>query len=357
MRGASRMVLLAGCVTAALFTAGCVLPAFKKVPGTDAGPMTTSTVPGKACGLSDKLPQTCDACIRKSCCDLAKACGSGTACGKDLLKPITPLATLSESFDPLLDCMQQNCDDACHVSWGCVDNYSWTTPQPSYDITVTVDDFAAEPPMPLPGVTVNACQSVDPACKSGKVSGAVTDDKGEAKLTLTSRFEGFFDFSGGGYTSSTAQFSEPLYQVAGFRQYQLTDGAIQFLAVTTGVHKTVDEKFDPSLGHIIFRAQNCLPPRYLDRDNPPHAEAAGVHVSVDPNENASPVFYTDKSGGVSLSQDATSSTGLGGAFGFPAHNLTVTATDAATSRKVATGTVVVRPATIGFIYLVPSSKQ
>lgn len=344
---------------ALLLAAGCVLPEFKKVAAhKDAGSTSNrDAMAGQACGLSNKLAPRCDACIRESCCDLAKQCGADSACGKDFVKLVTPVAELSEAFDPLLECMQRNCDDACQVSWGCVGRYNWKVPKDAYDITVRVIDFAATPDVPLPGVTVDACQSVDPSCNTGKVASAVTDDNGEVKLTLAAGFDGFFGFTGGGYAPSTAQFSEPLYRIAAFTQYQLTESAIQTLALVTGVHKSSQEMFDPSVGHMIFRTQNCLPLRYLHRDEPPHAEAAGVRVSVAPNEGASPIFYTDKSGGVSLSLDATTSNGFGGTFNLPAHNPTVTAIEATSGQKLASGTVVIRPATIGFVYLVPTATR
>jgi hypothetical protein len=333
-----------------LLSAACVLPEFKKVEPADASS-------GKACGLSDKLPKGCNACIQESCCDLAKACGHGTACGRDLLEPITPAADFSEDFDPLLGCLQRFCDQACDVSWGCVGNYSVPAPMDPYSIGVHVIDFAADPEMSLPDVTVSACNSVDPACQSGKVVSQVTDGDGNVALSVTPSFDGFFSLSGGGYASSTVQWSEPLYRISGFTQYQLTDASIGALAVVTGVHQSFDQPFDPNVGHMIFRIQSCLPLRYLGNSDFPRAEASDVRVRFEPNDGATSVFYTDKSGGVALALEATSSNGFGGAFNLPARNLSVTAVDSISDRTVATGTVVIRPGTVGFIYLVPNSTR
>jgi hypothetical protein len=345
------------CLCALLLCASaCVLPSFEKVGSTDGG-KSAPPLAGKACGLSDQLTRNCDSCIRKNCCDLATACGKGTACGKDLLKPITPNSDPSQDFEPLLDCMQQSCDEACGVSWGCLDNYSWPVPKSAYDIPVRVIDFAAAPEMPLPGVTVDACQSIDPGCESGKARSAISDENGEVTLNVATIFDGYFEFSGGGYASTTLQWSEPVYRVGGFTQPLLNDSAIQALAIITGVHTSGDQPFDPNVGHMIFHVQSCLPSKYLEHEGPPHAEAADVAVSFDPSDGASMIFYTDKSGNVSLPQRATSTNGYGGAFNLPARAVTVTARDATSDRVLATGTIVIRPGTLGFMNLLPTSKR
>jgi hypothetical protein len=344
----------------ALGAAGCVLPEFKKVPTdavADGGAQDGGGASEAACGLSDKLPKTCAACIRHNCCSLAKDCGAGTACGADLLKPIAPTTQVSSDFDALLGCMQTQCDDACNVTWGCVDKYTWPVPTKDYSFRVAVIDFAAEPTLPLPGVSVDACQSVDPTCKSGRTSHAVTDAKGDVTLTVPPAFDGFFSFSGGGYAPATTQWSEPIYRVANFTQFQLTSDALAALAVFAHVHKTITEPFDPNTGHVIFRVQGCLPVRYLDNTGLPHAEAADVKVTVSPNPDASRVFYTDKSSSVALALDRTSSSGIGGAFSLPTGNLSVSAMDTKSGREVATGTVQVQAGGVAFMYMLPTSAH
>lgn len=333
-----------------------MLPKFEKVGPTDGG-KADAAIAGKACGISDHLSRDCDACIRSNCCDLAAACGKGTACAKDLLLPIAPTAEPSADFEPLLGCMQDNCDDACGVSWGCLDKYSWPVPSDAYDIPIRVVDFAASPLVPVPDVTVDACQSVDPGCGSGKARSAVSDSNGDVKLSVTNTFDGYFELSGGGYAASTVQWSEPVYRIAGFDQPLLTDSAIQALAIVTGVHTSGDQPFDPNVGHVIFHMQNCLPSKYLEREGPPHAEAIGVSVTFDPSDGASPTFYTDKASNVSLSLRSTTSDGYGGVFNLPARAVTVTARDATSDRELATSTIVIRPATLGFMNLLPSSKR
>lgn len=339
-----------------LCSAACVLPDYERVAAEGGGAGSPAELPGKACGLSDQLPRSCDACIREECCDAARDCPAGSDCGKDLLKPITPVAEVSAGFEPLLGCLQSKCNAACKVDWGCVGDYTWPVPEDDYEFDVSVVDFAAEPEMPLPDVTVAACQSVDPACESGRVSEAVTGAEGRVSLTVPPTFDGFFSFSGGDHAPSTAQWTEPVYRISDFTQYQLSQGALLALASAAGIHSTPQQQFDANVGHMIFRVQNCVPQRFLHNLQPPRAEASDVQVSFGEQPGASRIFYVDKSGNLSLELDATSTQGVGGVFSLPARNLSVTAVDAVSGDEIADGTVVVRPGAIGFIYLLPKSR-
>jgi hypothetical protein len=360
-------------ITVALLAlSGCVLPGYEKIEGDtnaslrdsdggrdagrsepDAGPMLA----GEACGLSDRLAPTCDACIRAHCCALAEACGEGTACGEDLLEPITPAADFSTDFDALLGCMQRRCDDACQVNWGCLGDYDWPEAEGGVDLEVQVVDFAQVLDGPLEDVTVQACRAIDPACQSGLVAEAVTNAEGKAVLpNLPPDFNGFYSFSGAGYVHSTTQWNEPVHRLGSFRQYQLTPAVINALAVITGVHQTTDEPFDPGVGHLIFRIQNCLPQRFHDNPQPPIAEAENIAISFAPNDGATQVFYTEPSGGVSVTLEATTLDGVGGAFNLLPRNVTVTAVDTVTQREVARGTIRIPQGGIGFMFLLPPSR-
>jgi hypothetical protein len=355
-----RTIAFARLASLGVLLAGCVLPSFERGEASDAGPsgadVDAGPDPGPACGLSDELPDACDRCIRLNCCDLASACGEGTACGEDLLEPITPAADFSTDFDPLLGCMQRECNVECDVDFGCVDDYRWPTLSEPSTVPVKVIDFAAEPDLPLEDFTVKACQALDPSCESGKVDEAQTDADGIAELTLPPGFSGFFEISGGDYVESTAQWSEPVHRASGFTHYMLRARDINALALVTGVHTRVDEPFEPGSGHLIFRVEGCLPLRYLAADERPIAEVSGVHVEFAPNDFGSDIFYTDGSGSVSLTLEETSADGVGGAFEVPARNLTVTATDVRSGRSIATGSVAVRPGALGFAYLAPRSS-
>ena len=351
---ASVLALLLACLGA--LATGCVLPSFERAEAGDAGPadVDSGPDPGPACGLSAELPDDCDRCVRLNCCELAEECGEGTACGDDLLEPVNPAADFSTDFDPLLGCMQRECNDACDVDFGCIGDYQWPTPTEDLEVPVRVVDYAAEPDMPLVDFDVKACQGVDPACDSGLVDEAQTDADGIAELTVPPGFLGHFRVSGGEYADSIAQWSEPVQRVGGFTHYMLRPQDVQALAVVTGVHASFDEPFAPDTGHLIFRVQGCLPLRYLDGDRP-NAEVSGARVDFAPNDLGADVFYTDDTGSVSLTLEATTSDGLGGVFEAPARNVTVTATDVNSGREIATASVRVKMGGIGLVYLAPRS--
>ncbi|MFI5309503.1 MAG: hypothetical protein ACHQ53_19255, partial [Polyangiales bacterium] len=114
--------------------------------------------------------------------------------------------------------------------------------------------------------------------------------------------------------------------------------------------------FNADAGHLIFRVEGCLPLRYLNADQLPRAEVADVKVSFEPNDGASPIFYTEPSGAVSVTLDATTSDAVGGSFEVPARNLTVHGVDTHSGKEVAGGSVRVRAGAIGFMYLVARSQ-
>lgn len=309
------------------------------------------------CGISDQLSEVCDACIRSKCCEEAMECAEGTACGEDLLEPITPVADFSKDFDPMLACMQRECDAPCEVNWGCVGNYQWPSVSEPYTVDITVVDFAADPDRPLQDVMVKACSGIDPACVRGLIDDDTSDGDGQVSLTLPEAFEGFFTFEGSGYLPTTVQWSEPVSRVLDWKHYQLDAASVRALARATGVHKTPEQEFDPAVGHLIFRIQSCVPLRYLINDAFPLADAANVAIEFEPNDGASDVFYLSDTGAVSASLKATSRAGVGGAFNVPAVNLNVTATNVADGRVVAQGPVQARPGTIGFIYMLPTARR
>jgi hypothetical protein len=98
-----------------------------------------------------------------------------------------------------------------------------------------------------------------------------------------------------------------------------------------------------------------LPLRYVDRPNAPHAQQEGVVFSFEPKEGASRVFYTEPNGGVSVTLEATTRDGVGGAFEVPARNIAVHAVDMRSGKEVATGSVRVRAGAIGYAYMIPRS--
>jgi hypothetical protein len=106
---------------------------------------------------------------------------------------------------------------------------------------------------------------------------------------------------------------------------------------------------------MIVRVQSCLPIRYLD--TPLRATAPNVEVVLDSHPGASPFFYTDEDGAVSVARDRTSSFGFGGVFNLPPYNVGVRAIDTISGSEVASGRGLVVEGGIAFVYLLPRSAQ
>jgi hypothetical protein len=342
-------VLRAGCAIACVL-GGCALPDFETARP---GELLSS---GPACGLSSELDESCDACIRSQCCELSEACAEGTACGEDLLEPITPIADYSTDFDELLGCMQNHCATECKVHWGCVDQYTWPEIEGPIDQGIGVVDFVSNDP--VEGASVMVCDASDPTpnCRSGKVAMAVTDDAGEVRLRgLSQDLDNLYRFEAPDFLSATARFSEPMQRLAGFTQFEVRALDLAAFALATGVHTTLDEPFPANVGHIIVRVQSCLPLRYLETDL--RATGPDVRIEYDEIEGASRFFYSEPTGEVSATRTDTSVFGYGGAFNFPQRNIELRAIDTLSGSEVASGRVQTVPGGMGFLYLLPRSRK
>lgn len=333
---------------------GCLLPSFELAAG-DAGPADgngNGDVP--ACGASAELPDACAACVAEHCCDEAEACGTGTACAADLATPIEPGAVFTEAFEPLLGCMQDRCDDACQVNWGCVDNHSLPMPEGQLQLPVVAKDFISEPRMPLPDTEIRACRSIDPACELGEIDSARSDAEGGVVLDVPDGFDGYFHLSHPDYLPTLAYWNRPFSDEASWNQYMLTPSVLGGLAALVGVLGS-GESLDPERGHLVFRVHTCLPAKYLDVIDP-RTEAEDIEISVAPAEDASQVFYTDVNGSPSTTLTATSSDAIGGVLNLPPRNVTVTAKLAGTDTVVSRASVTIRAGHLTFVYLSPTPK-
>lgn len=339
---------------AALCAAGASQPACL-LPNFEQGSKET-----QVCGLESDVTDTCRACIAQKCCEEAMTCSEDEACSADFGKPIHPAQDFDPAFDPMLGCMQAQCEAACDVNWGCVDDYAFPNRSASYDVQVATVDFANE--TPIDAVNVKVCRAVDPDCRNGLLDEDVSDS-GSATLTLPGNFDGFFAFEGGSfsgapYVNSTVQWSEPIYRLTDFTHYMISEPNLYaFAGLTEYLSSAGRTEFDPERGHLIVRTQGCLPLRYLGTEQPPLAETAGIVVEAQPHDGASRFYYTEVNGLVSLPLEETTTDGVAGAFELPAGTVTVTAKRADTGEVVARTTLPVRPGEIAFAYMVARAQR
>jgi hypothetical protein len=182
----------------------------------------------------------------------------------------------------------------------------------------------------------------------------MTDANGNVTLPLDSGFFGYFlvEPEDKKYYPMTMVWSQPVYRVARSLEITLFDRAwVDAMADTLAVTKD-----DERAGHLIFRAENCLPLNYFG-DSETNAAAENVVVSCLPNgPNSSQVFYTSFGLTVSRKQTATKAVGssYGGALNLLPGSLTVVASQGESG--VSNTTLRMRPNTLALVHILPDGK-
>lgn len=340
---------------AAALLGGCLLPSFEAVEGAESNHTAIM-----ACGVPDKLGASCGSCIAASCCDEAQTCNGDATCRADMTALISPMAEFSDAFEPLLECMQENCDSQCNVTWGCLDRYRIPAPDgPTYPVTVQLVDFA-DPRVPVRDVDVEACNGV--SCDTGsraKVAGA----SGEAVLDLPSGFDGYFAFTGGSregepYVPATVKWSAPIYRHYPFAHFMMRETDLLRLAEYSQYHVDQPEPFRSGRAHLVVRVQGCLPHRYLNNEGGLSAEAAGIRISAASVAGASQFFYTaGRNGAPDPSLTATTVDGIAGAFDMPTGNIRVFAHRVDTDEEVSSVAIPLFADELGYAFLLPRPRN
>jgi hypothetical protein len=335
--------------------AACVLPEYSVVPDSQKespltvdGGVSVDEAPGV---LADAEPE-CQSCAQDSCEAELEACGGDCA---ELKWPVSPAWRVSDKADAYVRCLAKSCESPCNVLWGCARNYTFP---PASDASVTIRVTDAAMNGELEGMRVKACTDLDPSCQRdiGQTSAAVTNASGRAVLALPPSFEGFFlveqaeaPAEGEGYLPMTVTWSQPLYRVESLLTVSVFKaGLVTALASTA-------EKVSPGKGHLVFKAQNCLPERYVD--DPEHsASADGVTVNYAPM-NGSKVYYTRN--GLKISPDATNTTydglGFGGAFNLSPGSISVTGVHA--DAEVSNAVYTARADTLAVVFMLPRTGR
>lgn len=298
----------------------------------------------------------CGRCIEDSCMSERADCG-GDCDG--LTWPVSPAWNVTDKADPFVRCLASNCEDSCQVRWGCTKRYDWPTESGGYSVTLRVTDAIRG--QELEGIRVTACQAIDPACEKdlGRVNSAVTNSVGRAVLAVNDDFFGYFLMEQDAEASAASDeeqflpmlvdWSEPVYRT----EPVLT--ASMFKASWVTAIASTAEVVESGKGHFIFKAQNCLPERYVN-DGSTNASAEGVTASYVALGDGSRVYYTGK--GLTLNLQATSTSPEGDSFGG-AFNLSpgpVTVTGAHADDDVSTAGFPMRADSIAVVFLLPKSR-
>lgn len=331
----------------------CVLPDYEIVESTsakgrDAGAVASSS---RRDGLAAAASPACLECAATSCSEERTSCGGDCA---NLPWPISPAWMPGEASAAFVKCLTNKCDDKCNVSWGCVDSYRWAPPNKAYNVSIQIGNaFSQAPDI---GARITACQASDPGCSAGtgKESSDLTDDNGVVTLTLDPGFFGYFlvEPADPKYYPMTMVWSQPIYRIE--RSFRINLFERTWLdAMADSLDVTKD---DAASGHVIFRAENCLPLQYLgDQDG--NAEADGIRVSYSPSgTNSSEVFYTRYALSVDRTLNTTKATGsaYGGALNLPPGSLTLVGSHE--QDDVMHVNLRLRPNTLALVHLVPDGR-
>lgn len=293
----------------------------------------------------------CAACLASHCSAQRLACGDGC---KTIAMPISPAMDISIDADAMLQCMVEQCDDTCNVRWGCVDKYVWPNLPDAYNVVLRIVDPLSS--QGLKDVSVSACQGADPSCSigGGLSSAGTTDDTGHVTLQLQAGFFGYFLIDPGPeYFPMIAYSSQPMYRIA--TSFTLNIFQRSWLNVLA---KMLQSEVHNDAGHVIFRAQNCLPLRFATSTAAPSAYASGVTVSYSrAGANSTRVFYTI--GGLMVDPAASGTTlpgnGYGGAFNLPAGQTSIVGSHA--NVDVINAGIPLRADAVGFLFLVPNTRN
>jgi hypothetical protein len=195
----------------------------------------------------------------------------------------------------------------------------------------------------LPGITVQACDLLDPGCSMSPPT-QVTDDGGRATFQLDTGFQGFFRMQGlvGGapgvpVTLYTGTFLSTDNDTS-IPAYELSEDGLQILAGSL-VQTPLALGPDAGAGHLLVNIYDC-------EDH----QASGVKVAYSNLGAEAQPFYMV--GGIpSTTGTETDSYGLAGAINIPTGAQTVTATLADKGTALGSTTVVVRPGEITWAWI------
>jgi hypothetical protein len=229
--------------------------------------------------------------------------------------------------------------------WGCLDQ----PPQPldpNATIAITGVMFDALKPItgaqgasdiayptsytPVPGIALQACNTLDPKCSKPITPLLVSDDAGIVNFTLPGNFSGFFQFSGAGALPSTVYPGNLLADASSEALPMAVLGANegQLLASALGVNFETNP--EAGVGSTFFQVYDCY-----------DKAAPGVSFTLAIDGGPETVQWYSNNQLPSTTATQTDSLGAGGALNVPAGALSVTATLVATHRTLGTANAIV----------------
>jgi hypothetical protein len=263
-------------------------------------------------------------------------------------------------------CVNQVCVAAAEASdgglppdadvWGCLDQPPEVT-NPNARVAITFNVFDALSPIttagpqggsdftvlqivPVPGISVEGCQALDPSCAKPATGLMVTDDAGQATVTVPQSYDGFFQFLGTGYLPSKLYPGHLLADASTFQPPFALLGIQETSLLALDLKVTMDLDPDGGVGHAFFQAYDCF-----DR------HATGVSFSITADGGPNMVQWYTKDELPSVMETTTDSLGAGGIVNVPVGGLTVTATLPATKRTIGVVNIAISPGAASFAFI------
>jgi hypothetical protein len=195
---------------------------------------------------------------------------------------------------------------------------------------------------PEPGISVQPCAILDPACANPVAPAVMTDDAGAATLSINGGFNGFYLmrrsdsfptlFYPGRLLASEPSVTYPV----GMLPYSVA------AEIGAAVGVTVSTNPDAGVGHIFGAVFDCT-----DR------HSAGVSFSL--NTDAGTQFYLQNNV-PTTAQTQTDVSGVGGWLNVPVGTVTIQLTIAGQTAQLPAYTFFVRPASETLVYVRPRSR-
>jgi len=184
-------------------------------------------------------------------------------------------------------------------------------------------DFTVLSYTPVSGIALEGCDTLDPSCSEALTPVEVSDDAGQATLTVPGSFNGFFEFTGTGYLPSKLYTGQLLADASAFAPPVAIIGTEQVALLASAVGVPMELNPEAGVGHAFFQVYDCF-----DR------HAAGVAFTLAIDAGPQTVQWYLKNSLPSTTATETDSVGSGGAVNVPAGAVTVTATLVATKRTI-----------------------
>ncbi len=231
-------------------------------------------------------------------------------------------------------------------TWGCLGSVTFPTAvKPQVTVKVPFIDLVTKAPMTE--LTIKVCAKLDVSCTSPLGQPLTPDSKGVVTVpNVAAGFDGYLDVQSsqappdGGLPAvvpSLVFFNPPLVDDTTYATIlMLTPATLAQLATTAG------NTLDPSLGAAFYGAVDCQ-----------SKFAADVACTIDRTDPQTKGFFLV--GGLpSETASSTDSSGYGGFINVPTGYIRLTATVHSTSKRIGETSVLVRPSTISYTFLVPS---